>query len=176
MISRRTRVQVIAFVLIALAGVAYTGFRYAGIDKLFGAHGIRVTVQMDDTGGIFPDADVTYRGVTVGKVTDVRLGGQGTEVLLDINPDGPKVPGDVDVVVANRSAVGEQYVNLLPRGSGGPDLADGASIAAKNTKVPPALDSLLYNVNNLVTSVPQQRSAIVTRQGQSRSVAWLVRS
>lgn len=154
MISRRTRVQLFAFVLIALLGVGYTGFRYAGVDRLFGAHGTLVTVRMTDTGGIFPNADVTYRGVTVGTVTDVRLGDHGTEVHLDIDADAPAIPRDVQIVVANRSAVGEQYVNLVPRGEDTAPLTDGTVIAAKDTTVPPTLDTLLYNVNSLLTSVP----------------------
>jgi phospholipid/cholesterol/gamma-HCH transport system substrate-binding protein len=58
-------------------------------------------------------------------------------------------------VVANRSAVGEQYVDLVPSSSGGPYLGEGSVVPRSRTSLPSSPDTLLSNVDSLVTSVPR---------------------
>ena len=73
-----------------------------------------MSADLAQSGGIFVGAEVTYRGVTVGKVEGLRLSGDG--VLVDARLDrGTEVPKDTEAVVENRSAVGEQYLDLQPR-------------------------------------------------------------
>src|SRR5256885_3309065 len=102
MLTRTVRAQVIVFVLIALAGMSYVGARYAGLDVLFGGSGYVVRAELPDSGGIFTNAEVTYRGVPIGRVGALRLTADGIEVDLRIRPDAPPVPADVDLIVANR--------------------------------------------------------------------------
>ena len=78
---------------------------------------------MAESGGIFPKASVSYRGVEIGKVGDMRVTPTGLEVDLEIEKDSPDVPASALAVIANRSAVGEQYVDLEPPRDGGPYLA-----------------------------------------------------
>jgi phospholipid/cholesterol/gamma-HCH transport system substrate-binding protein len=153
-ISGRIKLQIGAFVLIALVGVSYVGARYVGLGRLFGASGYVVTMQLADSGGVFSNAEVTYRGVAVGRVGQMRLTSDGLEVDLDIDPDAPDIPADLEAVVANRSAVGEQYVDLRPRGEDGPYLAAGAVIPRSATKIPPPVDALLTNLDSFAKSVP----------------------
>lgn len=155
MLTRLVRVQVIVFVVIALVGVGYTGARYAGLDDLFGSSGYVVKVRLADSGGVFTNAEVTYRGVAVGRVGDLRLTRDGIEVDLRIDGDAERVPADVEAVVANRSAAGEQFVDLHPRRSGGPYLADGSVIAQEDTRVPLPVETVLVNLDKLVASVPK---------------------
>lgn len=152
--TARTRLQIIAFVLIALVGVSYVGARYVGLGRAFGATGYVVKMQLADSGGVFTNAEVTYRGVTVGRVGQMRLTADGIEVDLDIDPDAPRIPADLEAVVANRSAVGEQYVDLRPRGEDGPYLAEGTVIPRSSTKTPPPVDGLLTNLDAFAKSVP----------------------
>jgi phospholipid/cholesterol/gamma-HCH transport system substrate-binding protein len=56
-------------------------------------------------------------------------------------------------VVANRSAVGEQYVDLQPRRSGGPYLLDGSTIPRGSTRVPLPTTDLVLGLDRLVNSV-----------------------
>lgn len=155
MFTRRVRIQIIAFVVIALVGVSYAGARYAGLDRLFGSRGYEVTLQLEQTGGIFDNAEVTYRGVPVGRVGDLELTGTGVEVPLDIESSAPPIPADVDVVVANRSAVGEQYVDLQPRTGGGPHLHDGSTISSEDARIPLPVETLMTNLDDFAKSVPQ---------------------
>ena len=128
MLLRATKFRLFLFAMIAVVGIVYVGGTYAGLDRLFGARGYRVTVQLADSGGIFANAEVTYRGVTVGRVERLRLSDDGIDVILDIDDDAPPIPADTDAVVANRSAVGEQYVDLQPAHDRGPYLADGSVV------------------------------------------------
>ncbi|QGK71547.1 MCE family protein [Allosaccharopolyspora coralli] len=154
MLTRRTRLQIAAFILIALVGVSFAGARYAGLDRLFGPRGYVVTMQLADSGGIFSNAEVTYRGVPVGRVGELQLTAQGIEVPLDIEPSAPKIPSDVEAVVANRSAVGEQYVDLRPKTDDGPFLKNGSVIAQESTQTPVPVEDIMLNLDSFVKSVP----------------------
>ncbi|MFL6144854.1 MAG: MCE family protein [Labedaea sp.] len=154
MLLRATKIRLFLCALIAVVGIAFVGGTYAGLDRLVFSRGYRVTAQFADSGGIFVNAEVTYRGVAVGRVTELRLSDTGVDVLLDIEDTAPPVPADTRAVVANRSAVGEQYVDLVPAHDGGPALADGSVIPLARTAIPPGPEVLLSNVDNLVSSVP----------------------
>ncbi|GDY29367.1 MCE family protein [Gandjariella thermophila] len=154
MLSHRVRLQIGAFVVIALLGVSYVGARYAGLERLFGPSGYVVKADLADSGGIFTNAEVTYRGVTVGRVGQLRLTADGIQADLQIDPSAPKIPSDTRAVVADRSAVGEQYVDLRPNRDGGPYLADGSQIAQQRTETPPPVEGLLTNLDTFAASVP----------------------
>ncbi|MEO9221971.1 MAG: MlaD family protein, partial [Mycobacteriaceae bacterium] len=104
--SRLVRIQLIAFAIIAVVGIVYTGVRYVGIDRYFGASGYTVQMQLKNSGGIFSNAEVTYRGVAVGRVGQLTLTPDGVSVGLSINDGAPNIPQDLTAAVANRSAVG----------------------------------------------------------------------
>ncbi|MBB5806233.1 phospholipid/cholesterol/gamma-HCH transport system substrate-binding protein [Saccharothrix ecbatanensis] len=156
MIPGKIKVQIGAFVLIALLGVSYVGARYVGLGRLFGETGYVVTMQLADSGGVFTNAEVTYRGVAVGRVGQMRLTADGLEIDLDLDPGAPDIPADLEAVVANRSAVGEQFVDLRPRGEGGPYLQAGAVIPRSATRTPPPVDTLLTNLDSFAKSVPTE--------------------
>ncbi|MDQ0380052.1 MCE family protein [Amycolatopsis thermophila] len=155
MITRKHRIQLLAFLLIALASVGYAGGKYAGLDRLFGTSGYLVTANLSESGGIFEGAEVTYRGVAVGRVSKLHLTGQGVSVDLDIS-SGEKIPADTEAVVATRSAVGEQYVDLRPRHQDGPYLENGSVITSDRTAIPLSPDTVLANLDQLVSSVDTQ--------------------
>src|SRR5689334_3379554 len=124
MITRQTQLQLMVFGLISILGLTYTGFRYANLDRFFVDQGYVVSADFVDSGGIFKGAEVTYRGVPKGKVTALTLRPDGVRVSMLLRP-GTQVPKDVKAFVGNRSAVGEQYVDLQPRSDGKPFLEEG---------------------------------------------------
>ena len=156
MITRRTRVQLIIFALITMVGVAYVGARYARLDRLFFDDSYRVAAHFAESGGIFEGAQVSYRGVAVGRVGELELTDGGVDVMLDIDDDSKRIPAETRAVVANRSAVGEQYVDLQPQTSDGPYLADGADIPQSMTETPIATTKLLVDLDRTVNSVNKQ--------------------
>jgi phospholipid/cholesterol/gamma-HCH transport system substrate-binding protein len=154
MITRVIRLQLVAFLLITVAGVGYAGFRYAGFGDVFGTTTYPVRVQLAQSGGIFTGADVTYRGVSVGRVGPLTITPGGVEAQLDIRRDAPAIPADVDAAVHNLSAIGEQYVDLRPASDGGPYLEDGSVIPVGRTSTPVPVEKLVVSLDDFVRSVP----------------------
>ncbi|RSM91833.1 MCE family protein [Kibdelosporangium aridum] len=152
MLTRRIKVQVAIFVVIALVGVSYVGASYAGLDQFFGGRGMLVTAKMPESGGLFTNSEVTYRGVRVGRVGPMHLTDDGIEAELRLEPGAPDIPADLVAVVANRSAVGEQYIDLRPRRDNGPYLKNGSVITGVHLPMP--VQTVLSDLDSLVTSVP----------------------
>lgn len=155
MITSRTKKQLIAFVILTLVGVTFVGARYARLDRLFYDSAYTVNAHFDESGGIFAGAEVTYRGVHIGQVEKMKLSSKGVDVLLSIDKSSEKIPEDSVALVGNKSAVGEQYVELQPQTDKGPYLADGSEIATSKTEVPVSTTEILTNLSALVESVPQ---------------------
>lgn len=163
MITRATVYQLIAFAVITIVGVTYVTVKYVGLGDLLTGRSYLVSVDLAESGGIFEGAEVTYRGVTVGRVEALRLQGDG--VRVDLRLDGTEqVPSDTDAVVENRSAVGEQYVDLQPATADGPFLAAGDVIPRERTRTPVPTEQLLLDVSRLVESVDRQDLQVVVSE------------
>jgi phospholipid/cholesterol/gamma-HCH transport system substrate-binding protein len=168
MITKRTKVQLIVFALITMVGVAFVGARYARLDRLFLDDSYRVVAHFAESGGIFSGAEVSYRGVTVGQVGSMELTKQGVDLNLDIQKDAPRIPSDTLAVVANRSAVGEQFVDLQPQRDGGPYLDDGADIPVEKTETPISTTKFLVDIDTTVNSVNKQSlTTVVDEMGKA---------
>ncbi|MQY39884.1 hypothetical protein SRB17_79120 [Streptomyces sp. RB17] len=153
MITRTVRAQLLAFATVTALGVSYVGARYTGLVDDVLHRGYTVRADFAESGGVFPGAEVTYRGVPVGRVGDLQLTGSGVSVALNIEDGAPRIPADTLAVVADRSAVGEQYVDLQPRRSGGPYLMDGSPIPRSRTRTPLPVTDLVLSLDRLVNSV-----------------------
>ncbi|MFD8228683.1 MCE family protein [Streptomyces massasporeus] len=157
MITRTVKAQLLAFAAVTAVGVSYVGAEYTGLVDGLLDRGYTVRADFSDSGGIFSGAEVTYRGVPVGRVGALRLSGsEGVSVALEIEDGAPRIPADTLAVVANRSAVGEQYVDLQPRRSGGPYLLDGSAIPREDTRVPLPVTDMVVSLDRLVTSVGKE--------------------
>ena len=160
MIKTSTKLQVLAFLIVSVVGIAYVAVRYVGLgDRLLG-RGYIVHADFAEAGGIFPNAPVTYRGSPAGRVTAVRLHGDGVRVDLRLGRD-VRVPDGLRAVVTQRSAVGEQYLDLRPERDTGPYLTDGSVIPRDRTGTPIAAETLLANLDALVRSVDPDDLAVV---------------
>jgi phospholipid/cholesterol/gamma-HCH transport system substrate-binding protein len=160
MLRRSTKIQLIIFVVVTLLGVSYVSAEYVGLAKyVTGNNGCTVSADFPDSGGIFSNAEVTYRGVTVGKVGSLHLIPGGTKVDLHLDScSSPKIPASVSATVADRSVVGEQYVDLEPppgtQNGQGPYLSAGATIPMARNHIPTATQTLLTDLDRLFRSVP----------------------
>jgi phospholipid/cholesterol/gamma-HCH transport system substrate-binding protein len=135
--------------------VSYVSANYVGLFKGF-LSGSACTVYADfpDSGGIFSNAEVTYRGVAVGRVGALKLLNNGVQVQLNIDDcTGKKIPVDSHAAVSDRSVIGEQYVNLIPPNDKPPYFKGGETIAMNRTSIPLSAEALLRNMDSLVTSV-----------------------
>ncbi len=160
MITRSIKLQLLVFALISLTGMAFAGARYADLDRFFVDQGYEVAADFVDSGGIFEGAEVTYRGVPAGEVSQLQLLPDGVRVTMLLRP-GTKVPSEVKAAVGNRSAVGEQYVDLLPQRDGAPFLRTGDVIPKSETTIPIQPTELLVNLDDFVTSIDTDDLAVV---------------
>ena len=109
---------------------------------------ITVNLELPTSGGLYRFSNVTYRGVEVGKVTGygpVSYASDRGSLKLD---SSPKIPADLVAEVRSVSAVGEQYVELMPRKDSPPYLEDGSVIGRGDTKIPQAVGPMLDQVQH----------------------------
>lgn len=140
------------FAMLAAVAVGYTGARYARIGDMLGSTSYVVHIQLATSGGIFPGAEVTYRGVPIGRVGEVVPDATGIRVDLKIE-NGHQVPANALAAVHNRSAVGEQYVDLEPSSDSPPFLHAGDTIPLARTTTPLPAEQLLASLDRFATSV-----------------------
>jgi phospholipid/cholesterol/gamma-HCH transport system substrate-binding protein len=158
-ITRRTKIQLLAFAIITLLGVTFVGARYAQLDRLIVDQSYTVVAHYPQSGGIFAGGEVTYRGVRVGKVSELELTKDGVDVHLEIDNEWDEIPTDSRALVGNRSALGEQYVELQPnvdveKDDDGPFLEDGSELT--DVAIPIATEKLLSDLAATVSSVDQE--------------------
>ncbi|WP_406144098.1 MCE family protein [Streptomyces sp. NBC_01012] len=154
MITPAIRLKNIAFLVVAVLVLGFLGVRYADLGHYVGLRDYyTVTVRLPQTGGLFTHSDVSYRGVSVGRVGPIELTDDGVEAELRIEKDAPPIPDDLHAVVASLSAVGEQYIDLRPTRTDGPYLANGSVIGQADTTIPAPVTDVLTSVNDLTASV-----------------------
>ncbi|OBG92434.1 mammalian cell entry protein [Mycobacterium sp. E136] len=154
-LTRRIWIQLIVVATIALFGVAIMFFPILQLPALlFGVGQYTVTAQLPEAGGLYERGNVTYRGYQVGRVESVGLTGNGVEAVLSLDSD-VEIPSDVKAEVHSVSAIGEQYIDLIPQSEGSPPLKDGDVIARDQTSVPPNISSLLSATNKGLQAIPQ---------------------
>jgi phospholipid/cholesterol/gamma-HCH transport system substrate-binding protein len=168
MLTRFVRIQLIIFSTASIIGLAVMLISYIQVPTLLGWGRITVTLELPASGGLYKFSNVTYRGVQVGKVTDVRvIGGKRVEATLSLETSS-QIPSDLVAQVHSISAVGEQYVDLQPHDESPPYLHDGSVIAMSNTTVPQQVGPMLDQVSSLVNSFPQDKlSALLDEAFQS---------
>ena len=160
-----TRRRLLVFLVIGAFAIANAGARYAGLTDLVRDDSFSVAVELEESGGLYEAAEVTYRGVRIGSVDRIEFRRDGITAHLEIDR-GSQVPRDLVAEVHNRSAVGEQYLDLVPRSAGGPLLADGDLVDAADTTTPVAEEDLLVSIDRFVTSIDtDDLSTVVSELG-----------
>lgn len=181
MLTVLTRVKLVVFALLAIAVIGYTGLHYANVGQYFGTPGYYVVkADLPSAGGLYTNADVTYRGVSVGRVGAITLHGSGVQADLDIRSNAPKIPASTQAAVTDLSAVGEQYVDLRPQSTAGPFLTANDTIGQASTSIPAPVTDVLSSVDGLANSLPRQSLQTVVNElydgfsGQGPNLAALL--
>jgi virulence factor Mce-like protein len=156
LLTRFVRNQLIIFTIASIVGVSVMIFAYMHLPALLGIGHIQVTLELPAAGGLYRFSNVTYRGVQVGEVREVKLTEKGAEAKLTLGTS-PKIPADLRAEVRSVSAVGEQYVDLRPQTDSGPYLQNGSVIAMADTTIPQPVGPMLDQVSKLVDSLPGNR-------------------
>lgn len=148
----RIRVNIIAFLVLGL------GLSYAMATQVLAVLQDRYAVNaiFEDAGGVFTNQEVTYRGVTVGQVGELNVVEEGVEIELLIKKE-IEIPAEgVEARVMFKSAVGEQFVDLLPATDDGPMLEHGDTIPLAQTSIPVSTQELLTVLEAVLRGVPPE--------------------
>ena len=157
MLTRMIRIQLVLFVVAALVGIAAMALVYLQAPTMLGIGRINVKLELPASGGLYKYSNVTYRGVQVGKVTDLQVV-DGRRVVATMSlPTSPRIPADLVAKVRSVSAVGEQYVDLQPAHDAPPYLRDGSVIDVARTAVPEPVGPMLDQLDALVGSIPKEK-------------------
>src|SRR3989440_9401967 len=152
-LTRRIWIQIGIFLVVSITAFIFMILGYMRLPALlFGVGHYKVTLQLPTTGGLYERANVTYRGTEVGKVESVSLTDTGVAAVLSLRSD-VTIPSDLNAEVHSQSAVGEQYVALLPE-SQSPPLKNGDVIPVARASVPPPIDSLVDATNRGLQAIP----------------------
>jgi len=155
--TRRHLVNVILVAVVGVVSIAWAAVGLAGIrfDKPK-----TITVDLAQTGGALPGAEVAYLGIPIGKVSSARLTPDAIQLKLTVRPKGP-MARELRADVRQKSSLGEPFVDLSPVNppqSGGVQLAasadpNGMVIPVDRTSAPQPLYNLLGNLNNVLTNM-----------------------
>ncbi len=154
-LDRRIKIRLALFSVISLGAVAVMILRYIDAPAmLFGVGHYTVTVDLQRAAGLYPDANVSYRGTEVGRVRAVELTDTGVRAVLSLN-SSVKIPSRLRAEVHSQTAIGEQYVALLPSTADASPLKNGDVIPLADTSVPPDIDALLDATNRGLAAIPK---------------------
>ncbi|MFT4264201.1 MAG: MCE family protein [Nocardioides sp.] len=112
----------------------------------------KVAVELSGTGGLYKGSEATYRGVKVGKVTDIQLTSTGVKAVVSLNGDWD-IPASSHAEVRSLSPVGEQYVDFQPTTTAGPYLEDGSVIPGTATDIPTSLGATVVAVSGVLDQI-----------------------
>jgi phospholipid/cholesterol/gamma-HCH transport system substrate-binding protein len=157
MLTRFVKIQLIIFTVASVFGVTVMVFNYVQVPTLLGLGHFTVKLELPASGALYRFSNVTYRGVQIGKVTDVTVTSP-TQVVATMSLNtSPRIPADVVAEVRSVSAIGEQYVDLRPRSDSTPYLHDGSVIPARDTTLPQQVGPMADQLSNLIGSIPKEK-------------------
>jgi phospholipid/cholesterol/gamma-HCH transport system substrate-binding protein len=141
-LTRLIRIQLVLFSIVTVLALVFLGWYYLRLPTLAGVGQYTLYADLPASGGLYKTANVTYRGIQIGKVTDVQPTERGARATMSISARY-KIPVNTSANVHSVSAIGEQYLDLVPTGAGNQYLAGGQTITKGTVpdEVGPALDS-----------------------------------
>ena len=154
-----TRRHLINLILVAVVGVVAIAWAAVGLAGVRFDKPKTITVDLAQTGGALPGAEVSYLGVPIGKVGSARLTPDAVELKLTVRPKGP-MARDLRADIRQKSSLGEPFVDLSPASPPPPGMRlaasadpNGAVIPVERTSAPQPLYNLLGNLDNVLSSM-----------------------
>ncbi len=131
------------FVAIGLACTGYLTIKL-GRMEVFGNSGYTVSAKFTSVAGLRVGATVEIAGVSIGRVSAIRLNGEDFSALVDMRiDDGVSISEDSMASVKTSGLIGDKYIAITP---GGADekLAGGSMISDTESSLD--LESLIGKV------------------------------
>lgn len=160
-LSDRLYLSAVGIVVVFLVAVAY--LFAAVLDQPLTSRPVTVEVELEQTGGLFEGSAVTYRGIKVGKVTEIVPTDEGVLASVRLSA-GTDIPKDSLARVRSLSPVGEQYLDFQPDSTDGPFLESGDTIGAESTDLPESLSATVVAVNDVLRQIDDKKLRVVLRE------------
>lgn len=154
MLTRFIRIQLIVFAVVTLIALLVLCLYYVRLPAYFGIGQYTLKAELPAAGGLYTTSNVTFGGSTIGKVTAVEPTERGALATMSISDDY-RIPLDTSANVHSVSAVGEQYLDLVPVGKSKEYFAPGQTIT-KST-VPTPIGDTLDAANNALSVLPADK-------------------
>ena len=152
--SKLVRTQLVIFGIVSILAVSNAVINYMGFQRYTKIGRYTVSAELDTAGGLYVNSLVTYRGVDVGVVTGIDIAPDKVMATLLLESD-TKVPRDTDAHVRSVSAIGEQYIDLIPATDTEPYLGEGDVIDTTRTTTPMPAAEVIEEANTLLTALPK---------------------
>lgn len=182
MIDRLAKIQLSIFAVITVITLSVTAIFYLRLPATFGIGTYGVSADFVAGGGLYKNANVTYRGVAVGRVESVGLNPNGVTAHMRLN-SGTAIPSNVTATVRSVSAIGEQYIDLVPpENPSSTKLRNGFRIQRQNTRIGQDVADLLRQAETLLGSLGDTRlrellhEAFIATNGAGPELARLIES
>ena len=143
-LSRRTQAAAALAVVAALVAAALTLLR--------GPANSHLTVYFQQAPGLYAGDRVLVLGVPVGRVESITPLPGRVRVKLSYRAT-VRIPAGADAAIVAPTLVTSRSVQLSPAYTGGPVLADGATIPQSRTAVPVEWDQIERELNTLATTL-----------------------
>lgn len=182
MIDRLAKIQLSIFAVITVITLSVMAIFYLRLPATFGIGTYGVSADFVAGGGLYKNANVTYRGVAVGWVESVGLNPNGVTAHMRLN-SGTAIPSNVTATVRSVSAIGEQYIDLVPpENPSSTKLRNGFRIQRQNTRIGQDVADLLRQAETLLGSLGDTRlrellhEAFIATNGAGPELARLIES
>jgi phospholipid/cholesterol/gamma-HCH transport system substrate-binding protein len=164
--AKRSHVRIAAAILAVIVAAAVV-FTYLSYTAAFTSTDT-VTVTSPRAGLVMEnDAKVKYRGVQIGKVTDIAYAGDQAKLTLSIDSGSMRyIPSNATVKIGGTTVFGAKSVEFLPpdKASGQP-LRAGAAVAAKDVQL--EVNTLFQTLTDVLKKVdPINLNATLTALGE----------
>ncbi len=141
-VSRPWAIALVAFLVAAGALFLMLSSRFGG-PSVVKASTYEVTAAFADTQGLAKKSDVLVRGVKVGEVGSISVRDGLARVRLDLQPRYAPVDRTASVRIAQKTVLGEAYVDLVPGRRSTAALPAGAELPRANVLASVELDEAL---------------------------------
>jgi len=147
MLTRFIKFQLVTFIVLTVLALVGLSIYYLRLPSLAGIGEYSLTVDLPSAGGLYKTSNVTYRGATIGQVTDLEPTEKGARATLRI-ADKYQIPVDASANVRSVTAIGEQYLDLVADGKTSQYFKPGQTITKSTVPQPvgPALDAAYRNL------------------------------
>ena len=126
--TRTVEIMVGLFVLLGVAALLFLALKAANLGSVGGGDTYTVQARFDNIGGLKVRAPVRSAGVTVGRVTSIKLDAKTFQGVVTMEIErGYQFPKDSSAKILTAGLLGDQYIGLEP-GADEAELAAGGTI------------------------------------------------